>query len=47
VQGIFRDGVCCAAGRATLACIDLQTRKAKPVPEEAIARLSQWKYRGG
>jgi acyl-CoA thioester hydrolase len=46
VQAIFRDGVCAAAGRATLVCIDLESRKARPLPDEAIARLSQWKYRG-
>ena len=45
-QAIFRDGVCAATGLATLVCIDLATRKARPLPEEAIARLSQWKYRG-
>ena len=44
-QAIFRDGVCVAAGRATLVCIDLATRKARPLPDEAVARLSQWKYR--
>ena len=45
-QAIFRDGACAAAARATLVCIDLQTRKATPLPEEAVARLSQWKLRG-
>jgi acyl-CoA thioester hydrolase len=45
-QAIFRDGVCAATARATLVCIDLTTRKARPLPEDAIARLSQWKYRG-
>jgi acyl-CoA thioester hydrolase len=45
-QAIFRDGECAATARATLVCIDLQTRKSRPVPEEAIAKLSQWKYRG-
>jgi acyl-CoA thioester hydrolase len=45
-QAIFRDGVCIATGRATLVCIDLETRKSRPVPDAAIARLSQWKYRG-
>lgn len=45
-QAIFRDGVCCAIGRATLACMDLQTRRATPLPEEAIAKLSCWKYAG-
>ncbi|HWL30621.1 MAG TPA: thioesterase family protein [Xanthobacteraceae bacterium] len=42
-QAIFRDGVCCAAGRATLVCMDKTTRKSTPLPETAIARLSQWK----
>jgi acyl-CoA thioester hydrolase len=45
-QAIFRDGVCAAVGRATLVCIDLDTRKPRPLPEEAVARLSQWKYQG-
>ena len=45
-QAIFRDGACAATGLATLVCIDLATRKSRPVPEEAIAKLSQWKYRG-
>ena len=45
-QAIFHDGVCVAAGRATLVCIDLATRKARQLPEDAVARLSQWKYRG-
>jgi acyl-CoA thioester hydrolase len=45
-QAIFRDGACAAAGLATLVCIDLTTRKARPLPEEAIAKLSQWKYQG-
>ncbi len=46
-QAIFRDGAFVAAGRATLVCIDLATRKSRLLPEEAVARLSQWKYRGG
>jgi acyl-CoA thioester hydrolase len=44
-QVIFRDGVCAAAGRATLVCIDLRTRRATPLPQAAIERLSQWKMR--
>ena len=46
-QVIFHDGVCAAAGRATLVCMDLKTRKAAPLPQPAIERLSQWKMRGG
>jgi acyl-CoA thioester hydrolase len=45
-QAIFRDGICAAAARATLVCIDLQTRKARPIPEDALARLNPWKMRG-
>jgi acyl-CoA thioester hydrolase len=43
MQAIFRDGVCAAAGKATLVCMDVTTRKATPLPEAAIARLSKWK----
>lgn len=42
-QGIFRDGACCATGLATMVCMDIATRKSTPLPDEAIARLSQWK----
>jgi acyl-CoA thioester hydrolase len=45
-QAIFRDGVCCATGRATLVCMDKETRKSMALPEAAIARLSKWKYGG-
>jgi acyl-CoA thioester hydrolase len=46
-QGIFREGVCAARGRATMVCIDLATRRACPVPEELVAKLSMWKVREG
>jgi acyl-CoA thioester hydrolase len=42
-QAIFRDGTCVAMGRATLVCMDKTTRKAVPLPQPAIDRLSQWK----
>ena len=45
-QAVFRDDMCAAAARATLACIDLDTRKPRPIPEDAIERLSKWKYLG-
>ena len=45
-QAIFRDDVCAAIGKATLVCMDVKTRKATPLPEEAIARLSKWKLQG-
>ena len=45
-QAIFRDGVASAIGRATLVCMDIKTRKATPLPEAAIERLSKWKLQG-
>jgi acyl-CoA thioester hydrolase len=42
-QAIFRDGACVAVGKATLVCMDIKTRKATPLPDEAIARLSKYK----
>jgi acyl-CoA thioester hydrolase len=42
-QAIFHDGACAAIGRATLVCMDLKTRKATPIPEAALERLSEWK----
>ena len=45
-QAIFRDDVCAAIGKATLVCMDIKTRKATPLPEAAIARLSKWKIEG-
>jgi acyl-CoA thioester hydrolase len=42
VQAIFRDGICAAAGKATLVCMDVTTRKATPLPDAAIERLSRW-----
>jgi len=45
-QAIFRNGGCAAMGRATLVCMDLKTRKATPLPQAAIDRLSQWKLQG-
>ena len=49
VQGIFHDGVCAASGQATLVCMDLKTRKATPLPQAAIERLSRqvgYEYEG-
>jgi acyl-CoA thioester hydrolase len=42
-QALFRDGICSAMGRATLVCMDKATRKAVPLPQAAIDRLSKWK----
>ena len=46
MQAIFRDGVCCATGLATLVCLDITTRKSTRLPDIAVARLSQWKLQG-
>lgn len=40
-QALFHDGVCVATARATLVMIDAQTRRAKPLPEESVARLEK------
>ena len=44
--GVTEATVSYATGRATLVCIDLASRKPRPLPDDAVARLSQWKYRG-
>jgi acyl-CoA thioester hydrolase len=46
MQTIFNGDICAAAGRATLVMIDTETRRARPLTEEAMAKLSPWKYRG-
>ena len=45
-QVVFRDGECAAVGRSTMVCIGLETRRPEALPEEQIARLSRYKYRG-
>ena len=45
-QVVFRGDVCAAAGRATMVFLDLATRRPEPLPEEQIARLRPYKYRG-
>ncbi len=47
VQTIFSGDICAAAGRATLVMMDKNTRKATPLTDTAIAKLSPWMYRGG
>jgi acyl-CoA thioester hydrolase len=46
VQTIFNGDICAAAGRATLVMLDTQTRRARPLTDEARAKLEPWKYRG-
>ncbi len=45
-QTIFHGDTCAAAGRATLVMLDTATRRARPLTQDAIARLEKWKYRG-
>lgn len=46
VQTIFNGDICAAAGRATLVMMDTTTRRARPLTDEAKAKLEPWKYRG-
>ena len=45
LQAIFQDGQCAATADATMVMIDMQTRKARPIPEEAAARLQALRLR--
>jgi acyl-CoA thioester hydrolase len=44
-QALFRDGICVATARATLVMIDAETRRARPLPDESIARLEKLRMR--
>jgi acyl-CoA thioester hydrolase len=46
IQGVFSKDVCAALDRVTMVCIDLTQRRPVPLPEEQVARLSPFKYRG-
>ena len=46
-QAIFRDGAVSAMARATLVCMDKTTRKATPLPQAAIDKLSKFKLKNG
>ncbi len=45
-HGLFRDDACVAYGSAKLVLIDHTTRRSRPLPDDFVAKLSQWKYRG-
>jgi len=45
-QAVFQGDICAATGRFTMVFVDKATRKAIPLAEEVIARLSPWKLRG-
>jgi acyl-CoA thioester hydrolase len=44
-QAVFHEGTCAATARATMVMIDGATRRARPLPAEALARLEQMKLR--
>jgi len=44
-HAVFKEGVCAATGSATMVAIDKASRRARPLPEELIAKLSRWKRR--
>ena len=45
-QVVFDGEHCAAAGRATMVMLDATTRKPRPLPPDAIAKLEPWRYRG-
>jgi acyl-CoA thioester hydrolase len=45
LQAIFHNGECAATGRATMVMIDAATRRARPLPEEVVARLEALRLR--
>lgn len=45
-QVIFGDGTCAAIGRATLVMVDTAMRRPRALTDEAMAKLSPWKFRG-
>ena len=46
LQAIFHDGQCAATGRATMVMIDAATRRARPLPQDVVARLEELRLRG-
>ena len=45
LQAIFHEGACAATGRATMVMIDATTRRARPLPEDVVARLETLRLR--
>ncbi len=45
LQAIFQDSQCAATADATMVMIDAQTRKARPLPDDVVARLESLKLR--
>ena len=45
LQAIFHEGECAATANATMVMIDAATRKARPLPDEVVARLERLRLR--
>jgi acyl-CoA thioester hydrolase len=45
LQAIFHEGECAGTADATMVMIDATTRKARPLPEEVVARLEKLRLR--
>jgi acyl-CoA thioester hydrolase len=45
LQAVFHEGECAATATATMVMIDAATRKARPLPDEVIARLEKLRVR--
>ena len=45
LQAIFHEGECAATANATMVMIDAATRRARPLPQEIVARLEGLKMR--
>lgn len=44
-QAVFAGENCAAAARATMVMLDATTRRPRPLPPEAVARLERWRDR--
>ena len=44
-QAIFHEGVCGARAHSTMVLIDQATRKARPLPDELVAKLNKWRLK--
>ena len=45
-QGVFQDEACMATGDFTMVTLNKETREPIALPDEVIARLNPWKFKG-
>ena len=45
-QALFHEDVCAARARSTMVLIDRATRRARPLPDELVAKLKKWQMTG-